>query len=83
MLQHIAQNVNVVLDPLTLETRDDQDEFWYADFQIGYRFYQRWGRFDVGAHNLTDRRFHYQDMDPTRVSIYPHRVVYARVGVNF
>jgi outer membrane receptor protein involved in Fe transport len=54
-------------------------EFWIVDAAITYRLPKRYGFFSVGATNLLDRRFQFQETDFNNASIQPKRTVFARL----
>ena len=78
-----AQQDGLFVDAVNSEQVPGSDEFWSTDAQLGYQLPDRWGQIQFGVHNLTDQTIRYQDMDPTRLSVYPHRLAYARVALNF
>jgi len=55
------------------------DQFWIVDASIGYRLPQRLGRITIGARNLFDTSFKFQDTDPVKPEIQPDRLLF----VNF
>ncbi len=69
------------MDPLNFVTGEDQ--FWIFDLALSYRFQKRYGFITIGARNLFDEQFNYQDTDPESPSIQPDRMIYGQVTVNF
>jgi len=64
-------------------TDAQDDRFWIVDASVGYRLPKRRGMVSVGASNLFDESFHFVDTDPFNPRIYPERIVYGRVTLNF
>ncbi|HWP23762.1 MAG TPA: TonB-dependent receptor [Candidatus Binatia bacterium] len=56
-----------------------QSSFWTIDAAVSYRFPQRYGFITVGATNLFDTRFKYQETDFSNATIQPRRTVFASV----
>jgi tetratricopeptide (TPR) repeat protein len=56
----------------------DSDHFWIVDASIGYRLPRRLGIITIGAKNLFDKSFKYQDTDPVRPEIQPGRLIFAK-----
>jgi tetratricopeptide (TPR) repeat protein len=54
------------------------DRFWIVDFSIGYRLPKRLGIVTVGARNLFDKSFSFQDTDPVSPAIQPERLVFGK-----
>ena len=54
-------------------------DFWVVDAAISYRLPQRYGFLSVGATNLFDRRFQFQESDFNNSTIQPKRTVFARL----
>jgi outer membrane receptor protein involved in Fe transport len=69
------------MDPLNFVSGEDQ--FWVVDLALSYRFTKRYGFITVGAKNLFDEQFNYQDTDPESPSIQPDRMIYGQVTVAF
>ena len=57
--------------------------FWIADAAISYRFPKRYGFFTVGAANLFDKKFLYQETDFNNFTIQPARTYFARLTLAF
>jgi tetratricopeptide (TPR) repeat protein len=53
--------------------------FWLTDLVLSYRLPNRYGFLSVGATNLSDRSFQYQETDFNNPTILPRRMVYARL----
>ena len=56
-----------------------ESSFWLTDLVLSYRLPQRYGFLSVGATNLTDRRFQYQETDFNNATILPRRMAFARL----
>ncbi|MEW6586353.1 MAG: TonB-dependent receptor [Nitrospirota bacterium] len=54
------------------------DRFWIVDAAVSYRLPKRFGLVTVGATNLLNKSFRYQDTDPVNPSIQPDRFIFAR-----
>ena len=59
------------------------DDFWLIDTSINYRLPARYGMVSVGAKNLLDTNFRFQDIDPENPRFIPERFVYARFTLSF
>jgi tetratricopeptide (TPR) repeat protein len=57
------------------------DDFWLVDAAVGYRLPRRYGIITVGATNLFDTGFRYQETDLRNLSIQPDRFVFAKVTI--
>jgi tetratricopeptide (TPR) repeat protein len=60
-----------------------QDNFWVFDGAITYRLPNRYGLITLGANNLFDKSFRFQDIDPRNPSLYPERMIYTRLTLAF
>jgi len=60
-----------------------EDQFWVADAAISYRLPKRFGFLTVGARNLFDRSFRYQDTDFKNPLFQPKRTIYGKVTLSF
>jgi tetratricopeptide (TPR) repeat protein len=60
-----------------------QDDFWLVDAAINYRLPKRYGFISVGATNLFNKNFLYQETDIHNPSIHPGRFTYAKVTLAF
>ena len=60
-----------------------EDQFWVVDLSLSYRLPKRYGFITVGANNLFDEEFNYQDTDPASPSIQPDRMIYGQVTLTF
>ena len=58
-------------------------DFWVVDTAIGYRFPKRYGFLTIGAKNLFDRKFNYQETDFNNPTIQPDRTFFARLTLAF
>jgi tetratricopeptide (TPR) repeat protein len=58
-------------------------DFWLVDAAINYRLPKRYGFFTVGAINLLDRKFKYQETDFNNPTIQPTRTFFARLTLAF
>lgn len=61
----------------------DDDQYWLVDGFIRYRLPKRRGFCTIGARNLFDEEFKYQDEDPAKQEIYPERLIFARITLTF
>ena len=61
----------------TLES--GQDHFWITDVGLSYRLPKRYGLLTVGASNLFDQHFQYQDTDINNPMIQPQRMVFGQL----
>jgi len=57
----------------------DEDKFWVFDAAISYRLPKRYGFITVGATNLFDEEFNYQETDIRNPIVQPDRFIYGRV----
>jgi outer membrane receptor protein involved in Fe transport len=57
--------------------------FWLVDAGLSYRLPKRYGFITVGARNLFDREFQYQETDFNNPTILPSRTVFARLTLAF
>ena len=60
-----------------------EDQFWVFDASINYRLPKRFGLITVGAKNLFDKSFRYQDSDPLNPMMQPRRLVYGKFTLAF
>jgi tetratricopeptide (TPR) repeat protein len=70
-------------EPNPGEFRSGNDDFVVVDSAISYRLPKRYGFVAVGATNLLDKEFRYQDMNFQSPIIQPDRVFFARVTLAF
>lgn len=54
-------------------------DFWLIDAGLSYRLPKRYGLISVGATNLFDRQFKYQETDQKNPTIQPSRAFFARI----
>jgi hypothetical protein len=59
------------------------DHFWIFDASLGYRLPKRKGLITIGAKNLFDNSFNYQDTDPVSPIIQPDRLLIFRFTLAF
>src|SRR5688572_6630852 len=59
------------------------DRFWVLDLSASYRLPRRTGIISLGAENVTDESFRFQDVDPENPSIFPERLVSLKFTVAF
>ncbi len=59
------------------------DQFWVVDASIGYRLPKRLGLITVGARNLFDEQFKFQDTDLANQVIYPERLIFGKFTLAF
>jgi hypothetical protein len=59
------------------------DHFWLADAGISYRLPKRYGYVSIGATNLFNQHFRYQETDLRNASIIPSRGFLARLTLEF
>jgi hypothetical protein len=60
-----------------------EDHFWVFDASINYRLPKRFGLITVGAKNLFDKSFNYQDSDPLNPTMQRKRLVYGKITLAF
>jgi hypothetical protein len=58
------------------------DNFWYFDGSISYRLPKRHGIISIGAKNLFNKNFNFQDTDPANPQIVPEQLIYARITLS-
>ncbi len=56
-----------------------KDDFWVVDAALSYRLPKRYGFITVGATNLFDQSFRFQETDVANPTIQPDRVFFARI----
>jgi outer membrane receptor protein involved in Fe transport len=59
------------------------DQFWVFDGSISYRLPKRYGTISIGAKNMFDNDFKFQDTDPTSPEIFPDQFIFARFTLSF
>jgi hypothetical protein len=57
------------------------DQFWIFDASLSYRLSKRMGFLTIGAKNLFDKSFNYQDTNPVSPIIIPDRLVFFRFTI--
>lgn len=60
----------------------DEDNFWVLDMSVSYRLPKRFGLVSLGANNIFDKHFRYQDTDPANSSFIPRRFVFAKLTLS-
>jgi tetratricopeptide (TPR) repeat protein len=68
--------------PFCSVTEQDSD-FWLADATASYRLPRRRGFLTVGATNLFDKDFAYEQVDSLNPSMQPARMIFGRVTLYF
>lgn len=63
--------------------RYGEDRFWIFDTAVRYRLPKRLGIITIGALNLFDNDFDYQDMDLAKQAIFPDRTIYGKATFSF
>lgn len=58
---------------------EQKSDFWLADATVSYRLTKRRGFVAVGATNLFDRHFAYQQLDAANTEMQPARMIFGRV----
>ncbi len=79
---YVSQSGKFV-DPVSLATYEAGDHFWVVDASVKYRLPKRYGIVSIGARNLLDEKFRFQDTDATNPSIYPERLIAAEITLAF
>jgi len=59
--------------------RSGSDDFFVVDAAINYRLPNRYGFITVGAKNLFDKKFKYQETDLNNPTVQPDRTVFGRI----
>jgi hypothetical protein len=59
------------------------DNFWLVDAAISYRLPKRYGFITLGATNIFNQNFKFQEIDLRNTSIQPERFFFARVTLAF
>jgi tetratricopeptide (TPR) repeat protein len=60
-----------------------EDQFCIIDASISYRLPKRYGLITIGAKNLFNKSFKFQDTDPVSPSIQPKRLVFGKFTLAF
>ncbi|KHE92592.1 MAG: TonB-dependent receptor [Candidatus Scalindua rubra] len=68
--------------PTRMTTVPGHDNFWYFDGSISYRLPKRHGIISIGAQNLFNKNFNFQDTDPTHPQIVPEQLIFARFTLS-
>ncbi|MBZ0169595.1 TPR domain-containing protein [Candidatus Methylomirabilis lanthanidiphila] len=58
-------------------------DFWVVDTAVSYRLPKRYGFLTIGATNLFNRKFKYQETDLKNPAIQPDRTFFARLTLSF
>ena len=66
----------------------DKDRFWVTDLSVGFRLPKRLGTISLGAKNLFNEKFNYQDYnfntdEPLTPMYIPDQTIFARVALAF
>ena len=64
-------------------TTADRDHFWLVDAGLSYRLPGRYGKLSLQAKNLLDTAFLYQESDPENPTLYPERLLFARLNLSW
>jgi hypothetical protein len=60
-----------------------RSEFWLLDAAISYRLPNRYGTLMVGATNINNNRFNYQETDFNNPTLQQGRMFFARLNLSF
>jgi tetratricopeptide (TPR) repeat protein len=63
--------------------RPGTSDFWLVDTALSYRLPKRFGILSIGATNLLDRNFKYQETDFNNPTIQPKRMIFGRLTLSF
>ena len=69
-------------DPFTSLVADN-DQFWVIDAGLSYRLPKRYGLITLGARNIFDETFKFQDTDSSNPRILPDRQIIGRIILSF
>ncbi len=61
--------------------RRESDSFWTADLEFDYRLPKYYGRITIGAKNLFDQSFGYQEPDLNQPTLARERTFYVRLNL--
>jgi tetratricopeptide (TPR) repeat protein len=61
----------------------DSDQFWTVDFSLGYRFPQQRGLVNFEVRNLFNKKFKFQDSNPTNSTVARERLFLGRITLAF
>jgi outer membrane receptor for ferrienterochelin and colicin len=67
----------------TADYESGSNDFWVLDAGLSYRLPQRYGFITVGATNLLDKQFRYQETDLRNPTVVPERTFFTRVTLAF
>jgi Tfp pilus assembly protein PilF len=62
---------------------EQNSQFWLVDAMASYRLSQRRGFVSIGAINLFDRNFAYEQLDAINTEFQPSRMLFARVTLLY
>jgi tetratricopeptide (TPR) repeat protein len=86
---YVNQDVKRTQDNLA-GLADGNDDFFYLDASVGYRLPRRLGIISLGATNLLNQNFHYQDDSyreaqdqPSAGPYFPETLVFGRITLNW
>jgi tetratricopeptide (TPR) repeat protein len=73
---------------ITREGATDRDNFWNLDSVFGYRLPKSYGKIEIIAKNILDKKFRYYDLsfysgDQLMPQYQPERQLFARFTLNF
>lgn len=60
-----------------------KDSFWVTDAAVSYRLPKRYGFITVGATNLFDTNFRYQETDRRNATVRPDRLIFCKITLAF
>ncbi|MBT8338376.1 MAG: TonB-dependent receptor, partial [Desulfatitalea sp.] len=69
------------------QSNKENEDFWVLDASVNYRLPKRRGVITIGARNLLDQTFRYQDHyfdseEPIIPSLIPERTIYCRIDIS-
>ncbi len=72
---------------ITTSTVED-DTFWVVDMSLGYRLPRRWGIISIGAKNVFNNSFNFQDVnfssrEPITPLYQPERIIFGQITLSF
>jgi outer membrane receptor protein involved in Fe transport len=80
---YVTQNVEFQRRNVTFCCEFGESDFWVVDAALSYRLPKRYGLITVGATNLFDQKFKFQEADFDNATIQPDRTVFGRVTLAF
>lgn len=69
--------------PFDLRVVSKEDQFWVFDASIGYRLPKRFGIITITGKNLFNKKFNFQDTDPSNPTIQPKQLIIAKFTLAF